>query len=985
MTAPLHDWLDAFADGALEGDQAEEFRLHLAACAQCQARLSEVLQLRSLEFSLREAKEAPGESWWQALALRRFAMVGGALAALAVTLVLWPRPGPVDFFADLKHRPLEARLSWTGAQTYRPYEVLRSSARRQAVPVPLKTLAALEERGDLHGVGVGQLLRGELEQAADVLGRGPDEPGRLSDLAVVALERGQPEQALALVDEALQKSPQHPQALWNRALALEALSLDLSAADAFFVVAGLGEPGWAAEARERAETLRRRTEAIPPKWLEAWQAGVDLALEGKPMDPALVLAAPSMARNYFYQAVWAAPSAERVLALVPLAKLLDEGSGSTGLSTYVAEVATHDFRRRGPLAERFAQVLTGYLAKLAAQGTPLKLPPGRARFDVTQTARFLEAITAAKEDDLLLGALPLLGQLESHFDAYDAVATRMGGSYFTTNLLLAKARQEEARGSLATAEANLLLALERCGKDADYRRLYVETGLAQLYLEEHRVGEARSHGLAALRLARAQHEPTQESLLLHVLGVQARLVSDFSLARAYFGEEGARKPGDRVAQARLHEELAVLNLFALNPKAARADLEQVEGPLGLIGAMALADLTNLDLRSDDVTRVRAALESLRAEPHTAGQEAILAHIEAKTRLAYDRPGGEKALRAVVRDAERVASADLDGQKARAYSYSALLLSAGEERRFDDVLALFAEEARGPTPPHCVVGLEENDGQLLVAARGDDGVTMGLYQARLSSRETDVSSLVRPDIIERLRPCRRVEVFARNGLHGQANLLPPELAWSFRTDTPHPIVPPAEPRQLIVSEVEAPPSLRLPPLRSWQGTALPGRVELHGAEATPRRVLGALGIATEVQFHTHGLVNLGATDASLLALSPDADGDYALTAQKVRATALKGAPVVVLAACKASRSLNPSLAAPWSLPVAFIEAGARAVFASEADIPDGDAGPFFDAVLGRIRGGQAPSEALRDERAPRLKVDSQSWVRTVVLFEGTQDS
>ena len=89
-------------------------------------------------------------------------------------------------------------------------------------------------------------------------------------------------------------------------------------------------------------------------------------------------------------------------------------------------------------------------------------------------------------------------------------------------------------------------------------------------------------------------------------------------------------------------------------------------------------------------------------------------------------------------------------------------------------------------------------------------------------------------------------------------------------------------------------------------------------------------------------------------------------------------IVVLAACHAGQ-VAPYLHAVWSLPVAFVEAGARAVLASPAPIHDAEAGPFFEAVLQRIRAGQPPASALRDERVAWLG-RGVGWVREVLLFE-----
>ena len=48
-------------------------------------------------------------------------------------------------------------------------------------------------------------------------------PDRDSDLAAVALARGQPAEALELLQAVLERRADHPQALWNRSLALQSV------------------------------------------------------------------------------------------------------------------------------------------------------------------------------------------------------------------------------------------------------------------------------------------------------------------------------------------------------------------------------------------------------------------------------------------------------------------------------------------------------------------------------------------------------------------------------------------------------------------------------------------------------------------------------------------------------------------------------------------------------------------------------------------
>jgi hypothetical protein len=138
-------------------------------------------------------------------------------------------------------------------------------------------------------------------------------------------------------------------------------------------------------------------------------------------------------------------------------------------------------------------------------------------------------------------------------------------------------------------------------------------------------------------------------------------------------------------------------------------------------------------------------------------------------------------------------------------------------------------------------------------------------------------------------------------------------------------------------------------------------------------------ATEVEIHAHGFVDATQSSASILALSPDERGRYALSVSDLEGAHLEGRPVVVLGACHAARTAR-YLHASWSLPVALVRAGARAVFGSPEEIRDADARPFFDAVLSAVRTGAEPAVALRDERSKWLARDGASWVKDVIAFE-----
>src|SRR5262249_31356052 len=141
---------------------------------------------------------------------------------------------------------------------YRPREVARSGSPSTRAPVPLAALAKLDERGELGGVAATYLLAGAREQAAAILERAGRSPDLDSDRAALAVERGELESALTLLEEVLAAQPRHAQALWNRAVVLGKLGLLLYAAQAWDQAAELHESGWAEEARAQARALRTR-------------------------------------------------------------------------------------------------------------------------------------------------------------------------------------------------------------------------------------------------------------------------------------------------------------------------------------------------------------------------------------------------------------------------------------------------------------------------------------------------------------------------------------------------------------------------------------------------------------------------------------------------------------------------------------------------------------------------------------------------------
>lgn len=537
----LHDSVHAFADGELEPQEADAFRVHLGTCAQCQLELADILQLQGLGGRLAEedarAAQAPPPpraepprafrpAWSTRRRVSLGVVLGGALAAVFAFAVLRTPSGTEGLDAKAlalaPTRSLEARLSYGGASDWRPYGVKRSGGERPAEKVPLKTLAKLEKAGDVHGLATAWLLNGDREQAADYLRQAPENPALDSDRAVVALSKGQFEEALTLLDGVLARQPSHPQALWNRGLVLRELGLELAAAQSFAKVAALNERGWSDEARERQQALEASVRERMQRSQAAVEAGQALVARGTPMPEETVRHVPSTAREALYSAAAAAPSAERVRALLPLARELDAHYGGDVLQRHVERIAQRDFGKRAPLA-----------AKAAALPDPI--PNGPEADDL------LRAAQAAGEQDLVLVTLGRASPSPGRLKQYEAAATALEDPWFLMRLELERARVPFIAGQWARAESLLSAALPTCERlRMDLPCLELRSMRVDVAARDGRAAEARAQAQRGLALARGMNEARQELELLRKLA--SATGNDSALARATSEELTLRPP-----------------------------------------------------------------------------------------------------------------------------------------------------------------------------------------------------------------------------------------------------------------------------------------------------------------------------------------------------------------------------------------------------------------------------------------------------------
>lgn len=462
-----------------------------------------------------------------------------AAAAAVMLYVLVRRASPAEdvdarFIAALSpHRQLEPRLSWPSADRHRPYDPVRAQAQR-VEPLPFELRASLERMHDVRATAAAALLAGNTGAAAAELARAPETPDLLSDRAAVALVLGDPELAIVATTAALARAPTHPQALWNRALALHALGLDRSAEAAFDALVARGEPGWSEEALYQAAALHRWRTHHDAAWRQVTGECAAMVLGGPPPVDR-VAAFPSAVRHYFYDAVRAAPSAERVRALAPLAGALDAAAGDDVLLRYVERIAAAPFDRRGALAARYAALVRGDL-------------------DGAHRAALIRDLRAAHQDDLLLGALapderdaPTAPADAGAADEFVRLAEATHDPWFVLVAAEERGRAAMVGGDLATAESKLREAGDRCDRSGlAYRCITIWRRLTEIYETAQRAadaGDALAHARRAAMAAGAV--PVEDELLTHAsVDVRhGRSAGGDALAAAYLDElRRARHP-----------------------------------------------------------------------------------------------------------------------------------------------------------------------------------------------------------------------------------------------------------------------------------------------------------------------------------------------------------------------------------------------------------------------------------------------------------
>jgi hypothetical protein len=292
--------LAAFLDGTVTDYERTAVVTHLTECAECRAvalTVVEFCEVQALDDMwtgrLLPARVEPRREsrWgrWSREKTRAPAAVLVAVVIVAIILIpfsLWPTASPQQALSTLAQttegeRLLAARLS--SARGYAPPAANRQTA---SSPAPSWRLVSAAARiRDLFGdnyaapsrraVGVAALMTGELDEAIVSLEIAVAAAARdadlANDLAAAYFERAEranrPDDlpsALTAVERALRIDPAHRPALFNRALIISALHLDIEAVAAWRAyIAAEPDTAWVREAESRMRGLAARPERAP--------------------------------------------------------------------------------------------------------------------------------------------------------------------------------------------------------------------------------------------------------------------------------------------------------------------------------------------------------------------------------------------------------------------------------------------------------------------------------------------------------------------------------------------------------------------------------------------------------------------------------------------------------------------------------------------------------------------------------------------------
>lgn len=276
------EWME-IASGVTTGPEAERLLLHASECQSCSKSLQDALSLLSDSDSEEDGGRPLTVAARDRLALRMTAVHRSrrpyrwsALAAVAMVVVtvaavwvLGHRPNaPLAELASVygSYRPFELRIDGapnSEVKAERGATLLSSELLAISARVRRHRETAPNDIAWLHAQGRADLLSGRFEDAVAALQQAVAAGGSgaelLLDLASAQAMRGDElDRPLALINQALEKKPGYPAALFNRSLVYERMGRKEDAIRDLEECMRLEtDPGWRDEAWRRAEKLRK--------------------------------------------------------------------------------------------------------------------------------------------------------------------------------------------------------------------------------------------------------------------------------------------------------------------------------------------------------------------------------------------------------------------------------------------------------------------------------------------------------------------------------------------------------------------------------------------------------------------------------------------------------------------------------------------------------------------------------------------------------
>jgi tetratricopeptide (TPR) repeat protein len=262
LAHPAAEDLGRFVEGTLDDAGRAAVVAHIADCDECR-----ILVVDAAEF-VEPAVEHSDRRWWVAVAAVLIIVAG--IGTFTYREYRNPLSNVEEAYGQLKSRPIEARLS---EFPYVPWHAMRGDSDDRDPTMSIvqgEAAGAIELRRNdartLHARGIGFLLAGSAEESIAPLQaaatREPHNAKYQSDLAaaLIAAARGDHAKlqiALAVCDRALQIDPRAPEALFNRATALEQLEKTLEAIAAYdqYLTVDPASP-WASEAKGNRDRLQ---------------------------------------------------------------------------------------------------------------------------------------------------------------------------------------------------------------------------------------------------------------------------------------------------------------------------------------------------------------------------------------------------------------------------------------------------------------------------------------------------------------------------------------------------------------------------------------------------------------------------------------------------------------------------------------------------------------------------------------------------------